>query len=315
MVIFTILGILALIVAVVMTVISKLSSKRMTALAPKRITRVIIALAGVVLIILGATIQIIPTGYTGVRATFGQISEKPVDNGFTATIPFVQTMTKINNKQQTVILENEIWGETKNKTPVFAADTVISYKIAAAKSAWIVANIADIDNLIDGPTVASSIKSAMVELDEETVTVRSKIEPMVLDKLQKSFDEKYGEGTVEIVKVVINNMDFEQSYNDAIAQKSIARQIQEKQAIENQTNIAKAEADKKVAIAAAEAKAEAKRIEAEAEAEANKKISASLTEDIIDNKAVDKWDGKLPIVSGSGSIVDVGDVFGNDGGN
>ena len=93
------------------------------------------------------------------------------------------------------------------------------------------------------------------------------------------------------------------------------RQIQEKQAIENQTNIEKAEADKKVAIAAAEAKAEAKRIEAEAEAEANKKISASLTEDIIDNKAVDKWDGKLPIVSGSGSIVDVGDIFGNDGGN
>ena len=315
MVIFTILGILALIVAVIMTVISKSSSKRMTALAPKRITRVIVALAGVVLIVLGATIQIIPTGYTGVRATFGQISEKPVDNGFAATIPFVQTMTKINNKQQTVVLENEIWGETKNKTPVFATDTVISYKIAAAKSAWIVANIADIDNLIDGPTVASSIKSAMVELDEETVTVRSKIEPMVLDKLQKSFDEKYGEGTIEIVKVVINNMDFEQSYNDAIAQKSIARQIQEKQAIENQTNIAKAEADKKVAIAAAEAKAEAKRIEAEAEAEANKKISASLTEDIIDNKAVDKWDGKLPIVSGSGSIVDVGDIFGNDGGN
>ena len=315
MVIFTVIGILALIAVAVMTTISKSSSKKIASIVPTKLTRIIIALVGVVLILLGATIQIIPTGYTGVRATFGQISEKPVDNGFAATIPFVQTMTKINNKQQTVVLENEIWGETKNKTPVFATDTVISYKISAAKSAWIVANIADINNLIDGPTVASSIKSAMVELDEETVTVRSKIEPIVLERLQKSFDEKYGQGTVEIVKVVINNMDFEQSYNDAIAQKSIARQIQEKQAIENQTNIEKAEADKKVAIAAAEAKAEAKRIEAEAEAEANRKISASLTEDIIDNKAVDKWDGKLPVVSGGNSIVDVGDIFGNDGGN
>ena len=54
-------------------------------------------------------------------------------------------------------------------------------------------------------------------------------------------DEKYGEGTVSVLKVVINQMDFEDSYNQAIAEKSVAQQNQEKQEIENKTAIAKAE--------------------------------------------------------------------------
>jgi hypothetical protein len=48
------------------------------------------------------------------------------------------------------------------------------------------------------------------------------------------------------------------------------------------------------------------RIEAEAEAEANRKIAESLTEDVLGNKVVEKWDGKLPVVSGeNGTIIDI----------
>ena len=50
-----------------------------------------------------------------------------------------------------------------------------------------------------------------------------------------------------INKVVINNMDFEEAYNTAIQQKSIAQQNADKQKIENEAAIAKAEADKQVA--------------------------------------------------------------------
>ena len=269
-------------------------------------------IAGVALFVIGSSVQIIPTGYTGVRTTFGQISQSTVPNGFAIKIPLVQNIIKINNKQQNVKLDTQVWGETSDKTPVYATDTVISYKVASNKSAWIVANISEPNDLIDISTVSSAIKAAMVELGVEEVTVRTKIEPLVKEKLIASFNEKYGEGTVEIVKVVINNMDFEDAYNEAIAQKSIARQTQERQAIENQTNVEKAEADKKVAIAQSEAKAKSKLIEAEAEAEANKKISQSLTENIINNKAVDKWNGELPIVSGSGSIVDIGSIMGEE---
>ena len=51
------------------------------------------------------------------------------------------------------------------------------------------------------------------------------------------------------------------------------------------------------------------KIRAEGEAEANRKISQSLTDQIIENKKIEKWDGVLPKVSGNaGTLVDFGSV-------
>ena len=108
-----------------------------------------------------------------------------------------------------------------------------------------------------------------------------------------------------INKVVINNMDFEEAYNTAIQQKSIAQQNADKQKIENEAAIAKAEADKQVAITNAEAEAQKTSIAADAQAEANRKIAVSLSEPLIEYQKIQKWDGKLPTVSGSNALVSI----------
>lgn len=124
-------------------------------------------------------------------------------------------------------------------------------------------------------------------------------------KLAESLNQKYGEGAVFINKVVINNMDFEEAYNTAIQQKSIAQQNADKQKIENEAAIAKAEADKQVAITNAEAEAQKTSIAADAQAEANRKIAESLSEPLIEYQKIQKWDGKLPTVSGSNALVSI----------
>lgn len=263
----------------------------------------IIPLVGLLLFTFGLSFAIVPTGYTGVRTTFGQISEEVVPHGFNMKIPFAQSIILVNNKQQDITLDAQVWGESIEKTPVYASNITITYQINSDKSAWIYSNISDTKKLITQDIVASAIKSSMVELHVEEVTIRSKIEPMVKENLAKSIDEKYGEGTIEILKVVINQMDFEDSYNQAIAAKSIAQQEQAKQEIENATAIAKAEADKKVAITNAEAKAESTRIAAEAEAEANRLLEESLTDAVLQNRFYDTWDGKLPQVVGSNDML------------
>ena len=48
----------------------------------------------------------------------------------------------------------------------------------------------------------------------------------------------------------------------------------------------------------AEAEAETIRIKAQAEAEANRIVSESLSPEVIENKKIEKWDGKLPQVQG-----------------
>lgn len=262
-----------------------------------------LAIIGAVIVLGSLSFTIVPTGYTGVRTTFGQISETTLPQGFNLKIPVIQNIKLVNNKQRDITINAQVWGETKEKTPVYAADIVVTYQISDTASAWIFRNVDNPDDVITDSLVSSAAKSAMVELDASEVTVRSKIEPLVKEKLTESINEKYGEGKITILKVIVNQMDFEEDYNQAIAEKSIAQQAQEKQAIENETAIAKAEADKKVAITNAEAEAEALRIAAEAEAEANEKIKNSLDENIIKSKFYEKWNGELPNAMGSDTVI------------
>ena len=268
--------------------------------------RALLKLLLAVTVLLALTcVHIIPTGCTGVRTFCGQIDPKPVQSGrIIYTIPLAEHIETVNNKQQEFRVEDKIWGETNDKTPVYANDVIVTYQIAVERSAWIYANVSDYTkHLLTENLVASAAKSAMVELAPGDVTNRGKIEPLIQRKLEESLAAKYGAGTVLVNKVTVGDMDFEAAYNKAIQAKSIASQEQAKTAIENQTAIEKAEAGKQVAVLKAEAKAEQVRIAAEAEADANRMIQESLTDSLIEKKKVEAWDGKLPAVVGSGTLV------------
>lgn len=276
------------------------------------IRAIISVILGAVIALFGMSFVIIPSGYTGVKTTFGQIAEETLPNGFNWKTPFIESIEIVNNKQQDAGFaqkDSKIWGETSEKVPVYMADVTVTYQIDNEKSAWIYANVSDYKSqLISDAMVASALKNAAVQFTAEQVTVRSNIEPAAQKELQESLDNKYGQNVVHILKVVINNMDFEDSYNEAINQKNLAAKLAEAQAIQNQIEIDKATKDAETQRIAAEAQATAEtakaqgeadaiRIKAEAEAEANRKLSESLTDNVLRNKLYDKWNGELPKVS------------------
>lgn len=272
--------------------------------------RVAAAAAAVVLVvlILASSVTVIPTGYTGVKATLGQINNKPLNSGLNFKIPFIQSIEKVNNKQQDIVYSNQIWSETRERTAIYYADVTVTYQINPEKSAWIYANVANYrDNLVSQSLVASGIKSSSKDLSDIDATNRSIIEPKAMENLQKALDEKYGENVVIVNKVVIGNADFDDSYNEAIAAKQKATLEAEQQAIENQKAIDKAKAEAAVIKTTAEAQAEAKVIAAQAEADANKLLEESLSSRVLKDKYLDKWDGSLPrYVGGEGSSVMIG---------
>lgn len=276
----------------------------------KKIKRMIIALVVVLLLFITVTnsFKIIPTGYTGVRTTFKQVDNVVLQNGLNFKLPFVQKIITVNNKMQDMDFAGPIWSETSERTALYYANITVSYQINPEKSAWIYANVSGYkDNLISDSIVASAIKSSSKTLNSTEATNRSLIEPLTQETLQASLDSKYGENTVIVHKVVIGNTDFEDSYNQAIADKQKQQIAYEQQQIENQKAVEKAEADAKVAEInanaekqkteiAAEAKSNAIKIEAEAQAEANKMINDSVTANVIAYMQADKWDGAKPKV-------------------
>lgn len=307
-IIILIVGIIAVIAGIMCLAINKYNKRYDDDPIGKDKTFIVLILAGVLVFISSLSFKIIPTGYTGVRSTFGQIEEKTLSNGFNWKIPFVQSIEAVNNKQQDIKFDDdEIWSETKERTAIQYKGITVTYQINPEKSAWIYANISDYENnLVSKSLVGSSIKSSSKTLSDTDATNRSIIEPLALKNIQNSLDEKYGKDVIYVNKVVINNADFEESYNKAIADKQKAQLAAEQQDIINQQAIDKADADAKAAIAKAEGEAEAKKIAADAEAEANKKISDSLDDKVIKNKYIDKWNGQMPKVTGSdGTIIDI----------
>lgn len=257
---------------------------------PWRIPVILLCLA---LMVFMQSFTIIPTGYSGVRTIFGQVKDTPAHIGFNWKIPFVENIETICTKQQDEKIENQIWSETKARTTIYYENVTVTYQINSERTAWIYANVADYkNNLISSDIVSSAVKTASKELDDTEATNRGTIEPLVTEKLQASLNEKYGENTLIVNKVIISNAEFEDSYNEAIAAKQQAILEQEKQETENQTKIDKAKAE-----------AEAKKIEAEGTKEANALLEKSLTDKVLMDKLLDKWDGELPTVTGENSAM------------
>ena len=146
----------------------------------------------------------------------------------------------------------------------------------------------------------------------DIIAKRASISPAVEAAIKEAVGEDY---FVSITTVVLTNIDFSDSFEKAVEDKMIAEQSKLKAEYENQTKIAQAEAEAEAKLKAAEAEikiaeanASALKITADAEAAANKVLAESLTEEVLESKFYDKWDGKLPQVMGEGSaILDIRD--------
>lgn len=128
---------------------------------------------------------------------------------------------------------------------------------------------------------------------------RANVNIALTEYLSEKF-EKYG---ITIANVSLSNIEVDEETRQAINAKITAQQNAETQSINNQTNIDKAAAEAQVKLTQAQAEADAKKIQAEAEAKANELLQQSLTDKILRQEYINKWNGELPdIVTGNDSM-------------
>ena len=119
---------------------------------------------------------------------------------------------------------------------------------------------------------------------------RAAMSPAVEQAIKDAIGDEY---FVDVTTVVLTNIDFSDAFESAVEEKMIAEQKQLKAEYENKTKVAQAEAD-----------AKAKIVSAEAEAKANELLEKSLTEKILREMYIEKWDGILPkTVAGDSSTI------------
>ena len=272
---------------------------------------IICSLIGLVVFIMGCSAVFIPSGYVGIRTSYGQISNKTTKSGLNWHVPFVENIHAINCKQQEKNYGDiQIWSETSERTEVYCQNVVVDYQINAEYASWIWTNVEEWDhNLIKQTSVESGIKAATKQFNDTDVTDRGKIEVAAKESVQNALNTKYGNQIVNIVSVTIGNINFSDAYNEAIEKKAQAKLASETAEYANKQATQQAEAEAEAKRIKARAEADAIIIKAEAEAEANKKIAESLTPELIEKLKVDKWNGVVSMISGlDTAIVDVGEI-------
>ncbi len=263
----------------------------------KLILPLIIVIAAI--IVLAASVKIVPAGSTGVVMTLGKVNDNVMQEGLNFKIPFVQTVSVVNNKIQ--VVEVDAPAVSKDLQTINSV-IAVNYRIGLDSSANIYKNIGqDYQTVLLLPAVQESIKSVTAKYTaEELITMRAQVGV----EIKSSLEEKVNEYGIVIEKFNIVNFDFSAEFNSAIEAKQVAEQNLIKTKTEQEQAIVIAEAEAKRKIIEADAEAESVLKKANAQAEANKKLSESLNNTIVEYEKIQKWNGELPMSTGGSSIFD-----------
>ena len=251
----------------------------------------------------------VPTGHTGVVTTFGHVENYTLDAGVHMVKPW----------QQVVKMDNRVQKQTV-KLACFSSDIqevnmayTINYQIrkADAMTLYSTVGVSYYDTVV-APNIAEAVKVATARYTaEELVGMRDEL----ANAIELILSEKLEQYNIEVVSTSIEDMDFTDAFTDAVEAKQVAQQNKLKAQTEAEQRVIEANAAAEVKKVQADAEAYEVLARAEAEAEANRKISDSLTRDLIDYNYAQSWDGKLPMMmSGSDGavIVNAGDLITGD---
>lgn len=170
-------------------------------------------------------------------------------------------------------------------------------------------------NLVSG-TAAATFKKYRKPMDEVVHDVlkthivnayRVKLNSYTTDELV-SKREEFEKAVEDYLRDVLLKENFELGemtsglkYPESLEKSITAKNEAVQNALRIENEVAAIEAEAKKKIAEANGNAEAMRITADAEAYYNRTVSASLSTNLVNMKALEKWDGKTPIVSGGSS--------------
>ena len=262
---------------------------------------VIIIIAVLVIILLGMCIKQVPTGYTGILTTFGRVENSTFEAGIHIISPF-QKVILMDNRTQKVSRNDSAFSSDIQQVDV---NYSVNFNIdkSTAMNLYKEVGVNYFDTLML-PRLAENLKAVFSKYTADSlVKQRETLSVQICSALKKEM-EPYG---INIINVNVENIDFTDAFTQAVEQKQVAEQTKLKAETEQAQKTMEAEEQAKRQVIAAEAEAEVLKIQAEAakyagerEAEKNRKLSESITPDLVEYYYIEKWDGKLPTYVGGG---------------
>ena len=257
--------------------------------------RLLLVLLAAVLVALGsASFTIIEEGYIGVKYQFGKIVDDSLSAGLNFKVPFVQTIRQVDVREQMYQMDANAY--TKDTQTVEGIQTKLNYVYDRGELSNIIRNVGinNVESKLLIPQMQSIVKNEIGQYKaEDLVQNRTTVQESIEDKLRESL----GQSGIIVVSFAIENLDFEDGFEEAIRAKVVAEQ----EALKMQNKTKEKEELARQTVIEAQAEAESQKIRADAEAYAIEAIQKQLQQspEYIELQRVQKWDGKYPQVMGN----------------
>ena len=213
---------------------------------------------------------IIETGEKGVVLRLGKYSET-LSEGLNFKIPIVDKVVKLNIRDVNLSVEAEV---SSGDMQTIKVQTSLIYALEPNSVGKIYQKYnVNYENILLKPLLLESINSVVANYPIESfVEKRAEIS----ERIKETFVAKAGHDGIIVKSLMITEHDFSEEFNRAIEDKKIAEQ------------------------GALKAKYDLERVTLEAKAQMEKQ--KSLNQMVLQEKAIDKWDGKLPQYYSGGDL-------------
>ncbi|MDD5197838.1 MAG: prohibitin family protein [Candidatus Gracilibacteria bacterium] len=244
-------------------------------------TTILVVIIIIGLIVVNSSFGTIGAGQRGILLRFGAVTGTVFNEGLYFKIPLIEDVKKIDVKVQKE--QTEASSASKDLQAVHAV-VALNFHIIPTQVGKIYQEIGiDYkDKLID-PAIQESVKASTAKFTAEELISKREI---VRAEMKKLLTDKLSVWGINVDDVNIVNFNFSESFNTAIESKVTAEQ--DALASKNKLERIKFEAEQR--IVEAKGKAEAMRVESEA---------LKSNPEVLQLRALEKWNGVLPQVTGT----------------
>ena len=241
----------------------------------------ILPVVGLIVLVVIAfnSFQVVGAGERGVVfSKFGGVQEGVRGEGLQLKIPFIHTIITVDVRIQKS--ETDASASSKDLQTVHSR-IALNYHIAPDEAARIYQEVGTLykERLID-PSVQEAVKAATAQFTaEELITRRAEVSSLIKEMLAERLVPR------NIVVDEFNIVDF--NFSDVFNQAIEAKQTAEQEALKAQRDLERIKIEAEQKVTAATAEADSQRLQRE-----------TITESLLQLRAIEKWDGVLPQVTG-----------------
>ena len=269
---------------------------------------VIPAIIGIIILlfVVSASVKIVDAGHRGVLVQFGNVAtDASLDEGIHFVTPFRDSVVQMEVRTQKTV-ENAA-SASKDLQDV-TTQVALNYRINPDNAQVVYQQLGfDYGNRVIAPAIQESVKQVTARFNaEELITKRETVK----NQIEEQIKARLAPYNVLVDTISITEFQFSEQFRRAVEAKVEAQQraLQAQNdlrriEIEAQQNEAQAVGEQKANIARAEGIRQSNVLQAEGESQAINIIDEQLRSSptYLEWLKAQRWDGKLPLVTGGGA--------------